>query len=141
MFIYNIRGDVMNIDNRLLEFQSNVGSKLSEIEAAKTQLYDDIVMFKSINDSISSNLMSVFKGNGGDSIKPEIEYINQTVDKVKQSIESELSSAISSSNNLNSGIDELKGLLSAYEAAVSKYNSISKDDDHINERNSANSEI
>ncbi len=130
----------MNIDNRLLEFQSNVGSKLSEIEAAKTQLYDDIVMFKSINDSISSNLMSVFKGNGGDSIKPEIEYINQTVDKVKQSIESELSSAISSSNNLNSGIDELKRLLSAYEAAVSKYNSISNDADHINEKNSARSE-
>lgn len=127
----------MEIDSRLSEFQVNVGSKLSLIENEKTNLLNDISTLKSINSTISDNLFSSFKGEAGDSIKPEIEYINQTVSKVQESLETELATAISSASELNSGIDELKQFIDEYNSARSRYNSLKNDESNKSQKSMA----
>ena len=114
----------MNIDSSLVDFQTNVGGNLSQIENEKVNLSSDISALKSINISISDSLFTSFKSEAGDSIKPEIEYINQTISKIQESLEVELGTAISKAQELNSGIDELKILLDEYNSAKDKYNSL-----------------
>lgn len=118
----------MNIDNKLISFQEQVGVQLGTIESSKNSLQQDVDNLKKINDSVNTSLASSFKGDGGDSIKAEIEFINQTVSKIQDSIENELAEAIEKCKSLNDGIDELKSLLEEYNSAKSLYSSLSSDD-------------
>lgn len=120
----------MNIDSKLTSFQSSVGANLSSVKNAKTNLSNDINNFKSINDSVSSSLTQVFKGEGGDAITPEVEFLNQTIIKVQNSLESELSSVITKCENLNNGIEELKIILTEYNNIQTEYSGM--DDDNKN---------
>ena len=127
----------MNIDSSLVDFQTNVGGNLSQIENEKVNLSSDISALKSINISISDSLFTSFKSEAGDSIKPEIEYINQTISKIQESLEVELWTAISKAQELNSGIDELKILLDEYNSAKDKYNSLKNDEEHKSQKSAA----
>ena len=127
----------MNIDSSLVDFQTNVGGNLSQIENEKVNLSSDISALKSINISISDSLFTSFKSEAGDSIKPEIEYINQTISKIQESLEVELGTAISKAQELNSGIDELKILLDEYNSAKDKYNSLKNDEEHKSQKSAA----
>lgn len=120
----------MNVDDKLTNFQSSVGVNLSTVKSAKTNLSNDINNFKSINDSAISSLTQVFKGSGGDAVTSEVEFLNQTILKVQNSLETELSSVITKCEALNNGIDELKSILTEYNNVQIEYSRM--DDDNKN---------
>jgi len=118
----------MNIDSRLTNFQTNVSPQLATMVTAKTNLTTDIENLKKVNDSFSSSLKTVFKGDGADSVTPEIEYLNQTTTKIQQSLESELTTVLDKCKTLDTGINNLKDLLNQYNEALSRYNSMDDED-------------
>ena len=69
----------MNIDSRLTNFQTSVSPQLTAMVSSKDNLVTDIENLKKINDSFHSSLKAAFKGDGADSVTPEIEYLNQMI--------------------------------------------------------------
>jgi len=118
----------MNIDAKLLKFKSEVGEHLDKIETFKAELSNDMTKLTSINNNALGTLNSLFQSNAGKSIIAQMEYINQTVEKTNQSLESELGSTITECKNLNSGIIELESILANYNSKVSQLNNMEKDD-------------
>ena len=120
----------MNIDSKLEEFQTKVAPNISKLETSRATLSSDILNFKNINDSISSSLSTAFKSDAGEKVTAEINILNQTITKVQNSLETELTIAITKCQNLNEGIEKLKQIKMEYDNINSQYNSL--DDDNKN---------
>ena len=120
----------MNIDSRLTNFQTSVSPQLTAMVSSKDNLVTDIENLKKINDSFHSSLKAAFKGDGADSVTPEIEYLNQTTTKIQQSLESEMTTVLDKCKTLDTGINNLKNILQRYNDALSRYNSMDDKDDN-----------
>lgn len=80
----------MEIDAKLLKFEANVSPYLEKLDTFEKELTTDITNLLTLNNVMVDNLNESFQSSGGTSVLAQMEYINQTVKKIEQSLESEL---------------------------------------------------
>ena len=84
----------MEIDAKLLKFEANVSPYLEKLDTFEKELTTDITNLLTLNNVMVDNLNESFQSSGGTSVLAQMEYINQTVKKIEQSLESELGKMI-----------------------------------------------
>lgn len=118
----------MEIDAKLLKFEANVSPYLEKLDTFEKELTTDITNLLTLNNVMVDNLNESFQSSGGTSVLAQMEYINQTVKKIEQSLESELGKMIEDCKKLHSGIKELEQILGEYNSNMSRLNKMEQDD-------------
>ena len=130
---------MLEIDSKLVKFKSEVGSNISTIKNNKDKLSDDINSLIQYNTSSISSVSSSFKGSVSSSVTTEVEYLNQTLNKIKNSLDSEFGAVIDECVKLDNGITELEGLKKTYEDVERSYNNTTDESKKSNLLYSVNS--
>ena len=128
----------MEINAKLLKFKSEVVPHIGTMSSAASSLSSNIVNFHHTNNSGYEEIKNSFNSQGMSSVTAEVAYLNEVTTKVYESINSELTGALSKCSSLASGIEELEGILAKYNEALSAYNAALKDENKTADKSKVN---